>query len=187
MALTRARAIAGDPPLRERATAEIDRLIRMKRDRAKVAADVIDMRAMVETEKGGRGQWDIKQVAGGLVDIEFIAQALELMYASDHPGIVSTDTLTALAAAAKAGVLPAAEADVLLPAHDLFTSLMQLLRLCVDQLFVPADAPAPLLKRLAETADLPDFASLEAHVQSTEAAVRASFERLLGKVSAKPA
>jgi glutamate-ammonia-ligase adenylyltransferase len=34
-------------------------------------------------------------------------------------------------------------------------------------------------------AELPDFATLDAHVRATEAAVRASFERVLGKVPAK--
>jgi glutamate-ammonia-ligase adenylyltransferase len=182
MALTRARAIAGDASLRQRATDEIGRVIRLKRDPARVIADVLEMRMMVEEEKGGKGTWDLKQVPGGLLDIEFIVQALQLMHAADHPTIVSTDIPTALSGAAKAGVLPGTEADVLLPAYQFFSSLIQLLRLCVDEIFAPADAPAPLLKRLAEAGDMPDFRSLEAHLRVTETAVRASFERLIGRL-----
>ena len=53
---------------------------------------------------------------------------------------------------------------------------------------MPAEAPAPLLKRLADAADMPDFASLDAYVRTTEDAVRQSFERLFGKVATgKPA
>jgi glutamate-ammonia-ligase adenylyltransferase len=44
--------------------------------------------------KGGEGAWDLKQAPGGLVDIEFIAQALQLIHAAKHPEIVSTETET---------------------------------------------------------------------------------------------
>jgi glutamate-ammonia-ligase adenylyltransferase len=185
MALTRARAVAGDAALRKRATDEIARIIRLKREPAKVSADVSDMRATVEQEKGGKGRWDLKQAPGGLVDIEFVAQWLQLIAAADHPENVSTDTETVLTAAARNGLLTAADADVLLPAHALLASLLQILRLCVDEIFDPAAAPAPLLKRLAEAADMPDFRALDAHVRATQAAVRASVERLIGKLPAQ--
>ena len=44
------------------------------RDRAKIAADVRDMRARIDKEKGTDDIWELKQVRGGLVDLEFIAQ-----------------------------------------------------------------------------------------------------------------
>jgi glutamate-ammonia-ligase adenylyltransferase len=109
-----------------------------------------------------------------------------LIGAADKPDVVSTDTETVLANAARAGLLPAADADVLLPAHSLLASLLQILRLCMDEIFDPAAAPAPLLKRLAEAADMPDFRSLDAHVRATEAAVRASLERVIGKLPPRP-
>ena len=132
MALTRARAIAGDPALVASGTEEIARIVRLKRDRGKVLADVLEMRGMVEEAKGGEGAWDLKQAPGGLVDIEFIAQALQLIHAAAHPEIVSTDTEGSLQAAVGAGVLDRAAADVLLPALHLQSDLMQILRLCVE-------------------------------------------------------
>jgi glutamate-ammonia-ligase adenylyltransferase len=185
MALTRARPIAGDAPLMDRAGSEIARIIRLPRERAKVIADIREMRGMVEEAKGGEGIWDLKQAPGGLVDIEFIAQALQLVHAAEHPEIVSIDTETVLTEAVRAGVLAAADGDVLVPALRLLSSLMQILRLCMDAIFVPAEAPTPLLDRLAEVADMPDFRSLAAHVQATETDVRACFERLIGTVPAK--
>jgi glutamate-ammonia-ligase adenylyltransferase len=182
MALTRARPIAGDAPLCARAGETIARIIKRRRDRGKVLADVLDMRRMVEEAKGGEDAWDLKQAAGGLVDIEFVAQALQLIHAAEHPQIVSTDTETALHEAARAGVLAKSDAEVLLPALRLLSSLMQLLRLCVAEAFVPDESPAALRDRLAETADMPDFRTLDADVRLTEANVRACFERLIGKV-----
>jgi glutamate-ammonia-ligase adenylyltransferase len=182
MALTRARVVAGDRKLMARARDEIARVIASRHDRAKVVADVREMRAMVEEYKGGEGHWDLKQTPGGLVDIEFVAQALQLIHGSRHPEIVSTETEAALSSIARAGLLPQNEADLLLPALRLYQSLIQILRLCVDGPFRPDAAPRALLERLARAGELPDFATLDAHVRETEAAVRASFERVVGEV-----
>jgi glutamate-ammonia-ligase adenylyltransferase len=182
MALTRARPIAGDPTLMAHANDEVARIIRRRRDPTKVRSDVVEMRTMVEEAKGGEGAWDLKQAPGGLMDLEFIAQALQLIYAAENPAIVSTDTETALAEAARAGILPPADAEILLPALRLQSSLIQILRLCVDEIFVPETAPSPLKERLAEAADMPDFRTLDADLRQTQANVRASFERLIGKI-----
>ncbi len=130
------------------------------------------------------GLWDLKQTPGGLVDIEFVAQALQLAYGAAHPEIIATETEAVLIAAEKAGLLPTKEADTLLSALRLYQALFQILRLCVEGIFVPADAPRGLLERLARAGELPDFATLEAHVRETEKAVRASFGRVVGKVPA---
>jgi glutamate-ammonia-ligase adenylyltransferase len=53
--------------------------------------------------------------------------------------------------------------------------------------FKPEEAPRGLLERLAQAGELPDFATLEAHVRESETAVRASFGRVLGKVGGKAA
>jgi glutamate-ammonia-ligase adenylyltransferase len=182
MALTRARVIAGDDKLAAKARAEIAKIVAKPRGRAKVVADVLEMRGMVEDAKGGEGAWDLKQAPGGLIDIEFIAQALQLIHAAKHPEIVATETALVLGAATKAGLLASNDADVLIPALGLYQALIQILRLCVDGVFDPKRAPRELLDRLAEAADLPDFATLDAHLRDTEKAVRATFERVVGKL-----
>ena len=182
MALTRARPIAGDAELRERASKRIAAIVTARRERRKLVRDILEMRAMIEKAKGGEGEWDIKAAPGGLIDIEFIAQYLQLLHAADHRDLVSTETEPVLSAAARAGLLPAAEADILLPALRLYQSLTQILRLCVEGRFGPDSAPRGLLSLLAQSGELPDFATLDAHLRETERAVRQSFERLLGKV-----
>ena len=84
--------------------------------------------------------------------------------------------------AAKAGLLPAREAEILLPALRLYQALTQILRLCVDGLFVPEEAPGGLLELLARAGELPDFATLDRHLRDTQAAVRAAFETVVGEV-----
>jgi glutamate-ammonia-ligase adenylyltransferase len=184
MALTRARPLAGDKALIARAEKEITAVLRRRHDPKKVVADILEMRAMIEAEKGGEGAWDLKQAPGGMVDIEFIAQYLQLIHAAKHPAILSTETDAVLSVAEKAKLLPVREAEILLPALRLYQALTQILRLCVEGLFKPEDSPKGLLELLARAADLPDFATLDRHLRDTEDAVRASFERLIGKVPA---
>jgi len=180
MALTRARAIAGSPDLMARAGAEIATILRRPRPERKLAADVTEMRGLIEAEKGGEGIWDLKQAPGGLVDIEFVAQYLQLLHGHRHPEILQVETEACLVAAEAAGLLRAADAAVLLPALRLAQALNQVLRLCVDGIFHPAEAPKGLLAMLARAAELPDFPRLEAHLAETQAAARAAFSRVVG-------
>jgi len=182
MALTRARAIAGGKRVMSKIDVVIAKALSRKRDAKKTRADVLEMRALIAAEKGGEGAWDLKQAPGGLVDIEFIAQFLQLVHGAAHPGILSPETETVLVNAASAKLLPARDAEILIPALRLQQALTQLLRLCVDGLFVPEDAPGGLLDLLARAGELPDFPTLDRHLRETQAAVRASFERVIGKL-----
>src|SRR5690606_28324002 len=80
-ALTRLRAVAGDDALAARVTAIAHDTLARPRDPEKVRADVANMRGLMERERAGRSVWDLKLAPGGFVDIEFIAQALQLIYA----------------------------------------------------------------------------------------------------------
>src|ERR1700724_1096301 len=69
------------------------------------AADVVDMRAAIAKEKGDADRWDLKYAAGGLIDIEFIAQYLQLVHAAALPEILDTSTARTLEKAARPGIL----------------------------------------------------------------------------------
>ena len=105
LALTRARVVSGPPALRAAVTAAIRHVLVKPRDRAKIAADVREMRARIAKEKGTSDIWELKQVRGGLVDLEFIAQYLQLVHGPAHPRILSQNTVEASEYLAGAGVL----------------------------------------------------------------------------------
>ena len=67
------------------------------------------------------------------------------------------------------------------PAVRLYQNLTQILRLCLSGPFDPKVAGQGLLSLLARAGDVPDFATLEAHLAETQARVRASFVRILGR------
>ena len=138
------------------------------------------MRAAIAKEKGETNPWDLKYAAGGLIDIEFIVQYLQLVHAKALPDILDTSTTRVLDKALHLGVLKPEHAEVLRPAVRLFHDLTQILRLCLPTVFDPKTANAGVLGLLARAADLPDFAALQAHVEDTQRQVRTCFARILG-------
>jgi glutamate-ammonia-ligase adenylyltransferase len=181
MALTRARVISGSPEFAARVQAILREVLCRKRDPAVIAADVVEMRGAIATEKGDADPWDLKYAAGALVDIEFIAQYLQLVHAAETPEILDTSTARTLEKAARLGVLKPEDAAVLRPAVVLFHDLTQILRLCLPGRFDPDRASVGVLTLLARVADLPDFAALQAHVRETQRQVRECFVRILGR------
>ena len=103
-----------------------------ERDPAAVAADVVEMRQAIAKEKGEDVRWDLKYAAGGLIDLEFIAQYLQLVHAAEQPEILDTSTARVLDKAWRLGLLSAEDADVLRPAARLYHNLTQILRLCLS-------------------------------------------------------
>jgi glutamate-ammonia-ligase adenylyltransferase len=181
LALTRARVVSGPPAFAARVEKVIHDVLCRPRDAETIAGDVVEMRAAIATEKGDSERWNLKYVAGGLIDLEFIAQYLQLVHAAEKPEILDTSTARALDKAARLGLLAPEDADVLRPAVRLYQNLTQILRLSLSGPFDPKSAGPGLLSLLARAADVPDFTTLEAHLAETQARVRASFVRILGK------
>jgi [glutamine synthetase] adenylyltransferase / [glutamine synthetase]-adenylyl-L-tyrosine phosphorylase len=181
MALTRARVVAAAPAFGTRVESVIRAVLCRPRDRDVLAADVIEMRRAIAAEKGESDRWDLKFAAGGLVDIEFIAQYLQLAHAAQNPAILDTSTAHALDKAWRLGVLVAEDAEVLRGAVRLYHDLTQFLRLCLPGPFDPKTADPRLIGLMARAADVPDVTTLEAFVAETQAKVRRSFTRILGK------
>ena len=179
MALTRARVVSGPSDLRKRVEAAIHDVLVAPRDRARIAADVRDMRARVFKEKGTDQIWELKQVRGGLVDLEFIAQHLQLVHAHAHPAILSQNTTDTLRNLHAARLIDDAAAETLIPAAQLLGDLTQVLRLCVEGVFLPAQATDGLKALLARSGGAPDFDRLSADLAEVEGKVMMEFERLV--------
>jgi glutamate-ammonia-ligase adenylyltransferase len=180
MALTRARVVSATPAFAARVNAVIREVLQRPRDAGLIAGDVVEMRGAIAKEKGDGDPWDIKYARGGLVDIEFIAQYLQLVHAERLPDILDTSTARVLDKARRLGVLAAEDAEALRPAVRLYHNLTQVLRLCLAGPFDPKTVGPDLLRLLARAADVPDFATLEATLTEAQAKVREAFVRILG-------
>jgi glutamate-ammonia-ligase adenylyltransferase len=179
LALTRARPVAGPAGLRERLSAEIRQVLTMRRDRAKTAADVREMRERIEAEKGTADIWRTKTHKGGLIDAEFIAQFLQIVHAADEPSILSTNTAQALNNLVQAGFLRPADGSTLLSAAELYHSIAHILRLCTEGEYAPATAPKDLTGLLVQATGEPDIARLEARLREAYAETAQLFAALV--------
>jgi glutamate-ammonia-ligase adenylyltransferase len=183
MALTRARVIAStSPDFKQKIYDSIRGTLVQPRDRQKLAADVGEMRARIEKEKGTKDIWDLKQVAGGLVDIEFIAQFLQLANAHETSSVLAQGTEQALEQIRDAGLLAADDAELLLEALRLYHRLTQVLRLALSGKFEPAKAPRGVLDLLVQASGVPTFDRLETELADLQSRVRAVFVRVVGEV-----
>jgi glutamate-ammonia-ligase adenylyltransferase len=179
LALTRARPIAGPAELREHLRQIIREVLTTPRDRGKAAADVREMRAMIEKEKGTSDIWQTKTYKGGLVDVEFIAQFLQIVHAADNPGILDQNTAHALQKLIAADFLSAPDGNALLRAAALYQDISQILRLCTEGSFDPSDAPRDLVSLLLHTTGEPDLSRLEARLCETYEEVACLFSKLV--------
>ena len=185
MALTRARVIAcTTPEFAQKIYDSICGTLVQSRDRSKLADDVRAMRARIEKEKSTKDIWDLKQIPGGLVDIEFIAQFLQLAHAHENPAILAQGTEQALEHLRDAGFLALDHAELLLEALRLYHRLTQVLRLTLSGKFVSAEAPGGVLDLLVQASGSPTFSRLEAELAELQDKIRVTFEQLVGKVEA---
>src|SRR5207245_11469316 len=103
MALCGRRPVIGSAAARERVAAMIDGILRIPRALATVAADAAKMRKEISRHKPPQGMLDVKLGPGGLVDLEFAVQGLQL---TRHVGL-HTRLEVALAELEAASLLPA--------------------------------------------------------------------------------
>ncbi len=179
-ALTRLRAVAGDDALGHRAEKIARTALARHRDPAKTRAEVADMRALMDRERPSKSIWDLKLAPGGFVDVEFIAQALQLTAGVLTPNVLAPNTGEALSKLSGTGLVAADVGERLAEAWRLWSDLTQVLRVCIAGEFNPENAPAPLRARLARLAGVGDFSALEARMRTLQQAVRGDFLQIVG-------
>ena len=179
MALTRARFVAGDKTLGADVAKTVRETLTRKHDAARIAKETRTMRALIAREKGDSDAWDLKLAAGGLLDIEFVAQYLQLAFAHKHPEILDVSTRKVVELAGHAGLITAEQAEVLIDAHKLYTDATQFMRLSTSGPFDPAKAAAGVKRRIAGANGFPNFEAFAAALAETRKRVRAAFEAIL--------
>ncbi len=135
-ALTRARFVAGDTDVGRGFDAIREEILRQPRDRAKLKEEVLAMRQKMidanasDAETVARGEFDIKQDPGGIIDVEFIIQYLVLGHAHEHPELTGNlGNIALLGIAARLGLIPAALAEPVQNAYRDYRRLQHAKRL----------------------------------------------------------
>ena len=179
-ALTKLRAVAGDRALGaevERVAAETVYGTALEWPRA-VAEEIMKMRDKIERELGAVD--DLKTGAGGVMDVEFAAQYLQLVHGHAHPEMRTTATEVALRAAAALGIAPAREIELLDQGYRFLRKIEHRLRVVNDQPIHRLPEARDELDKLARRSGFPDGAVLLEHVERWQHDIRSAYLRLLG-------
>ena len=182
MALTRARVIVGDEALAARIGDEIRAALEQTVNPETIIGDALDMRRRLERERPAKGPWDLKRRAGGMLDIEFVAQAGHLVLAQRSGFHHQADTSAQIEALRDAGLLTADEAETLSSAMRLWLNLSQVIRTAHGSGFDAVSASSAFAQRLSEIAGQPDIHALGQHIESMAEQIRQIFETCLGNM-----
>ena len=184
-ALLRARHVAGDPMLfadiHEKVIVPV---VYARPERAALAAEIRRMRERMQSEIGReatRGR-NPKTGRGGLVDVEFAAQFLQLLHGHAHPSIRSPSTPTALEKLRAAGLLREAEFEALAKGYEFLRRVELRLRIVHDFAIdhLPDGGPAldQLARRLGYGGPEPGARFLSEYARVTDA-VRVAFDEVV--------
>jgi len=136
------------------------------------------MRELLERERPPKSDWDLKLSPGGLVDIEFAAQFLQLVHAADG-GPLHPNTAQALAAFREAGLASARAVADLERAWRLQQDLTQLLKVALDADPDPAGEPPAFRTLLARAGGTRDFRQLRSQLAAAQMAARKAYDLIV--------
>ena len=185
-ALLRARFAAGDADLYAQVRRDVldPVLFRDPGDARLLGAEVRRMRERMESEIGkeaSRGK-NPKVGRGGIVDVEFAVQFLQLAHGHDHPAIRSPSTPLALRALREAGLLREPTWAALAQGYEFHRRLATRMRIVhdygIDYLPAGGDALAQLARRLGYHGEDPGARLLAEYTRVTEA-VREAFDEVM--------
>jgi glutamate-ammonia-ligase adenylyltransferase len=179
--LTRARPVAGDPAVAR----EVMRLVgRLLYGPGALPPDLKEMRMLrerMEKELGKEtpGLLHAKFGRGGLVDVEFITQALQMLHGRRHPAIRHPNTLHTLRAIRAAGLLPSADAAGLDEQYRFLRRVSGNLRLFGVRPSDTIDVASPVPSRLARALEYPSRKDFLEDYRRRTAWVRALHDRVV--------
>jgi glutamate-ammonia-ligase adenylyltransferase len=191
-ALLRARPVAGDEGLFERAfTQVLEPSLFRPIDRAAAAKELLAMRERMEREIADEspGRYNSKLGRGGLVDVEFAVQFLQLAHGASDPQIRSANTPQGLALLLARGHLSPHDHAPLARGYSFLRRLESRLRIVRDRSVDRLPEAGPELLRLARRMGYSGPRAGEellADYQRTAAEVRAAFLRVLGAPAGAP-
>ena len=177
--LTRARLVLGDRALARRTRAALHRLVYGDALPRAALKEIVEVRARMERELGKetRGRVHVKYGRGGLVDVEFLVQALQLVHGHDHPEARQGATAAALAGLARAGAIDPALASDLVERYRFLRRVSAALRLLGARPSDTLELAGPMPARVASALGYESRqAFLDAYREQTSA-VREAYER----------
>ncbi len=186
MMLLKARGVAGD---RDLAAEFLEMIQPFRYPRSLgpgVLREIAAMKARIENEvvRAGELERNVKLGRGGIREIEFVAQTLQLLHAGRQPFLQTAQTLPAIEKLQQYEYLTAKEAATLTGSYSFLRNVEHRLQMeaGLQTHTIPSDQAA--LERLARLMGFDGRAEFDRAHQTCRAAVRAIFDRVLQTDSA---
>jgi glutamate-ammonia-ligase adenylyltransferase len=178
--LTRARLVLGDRGLARRVRATLRRLVYGAPLPRSALKEIGEVRVRMELELGKEtpGRWHVKFGRGGLVDVEFLTQALQLVHGARHPDVRRPSTTAALTGLARTGALPVAAAAELSDDYRFLRRASTALRLLGARPTDTLELAGPMPARVATALGLGSRAAFLTAYRERAGAVRAAYEKV---------
>ncbi|MGE4530876.1 MAG: bifunctional [glutamate--ammonia ligase]-adenylyl-L-tyrosine phosphorylase/[glutamate--ammonia-ligase] adenylyltransferase [Acidithiobacillus sp.] len=137
-----------------------------------------EVKALMDIEQGESRQ-DIKKGRGGIREIEFICQSLQIIYGGRHLRLRNTNTLAALSIVAEMRLLPAADTHLLRKAYFFLRNTEHCLQMLDDQQTQQLPHTTPEWQRLAEAMHYPTVDAFRRELDTLRDAVHQIFAQTL--------
>jgi len=179
--LTRTRLVGGDPRLGRKLRRRLDALVYGP---AALPPDLKEMRGLrdrMEKELGKEspGRLHVKFGRGGLVDVEFITQALQMLHGRRVPTVRHANTILALRAIKAAELLPSDDCDELMGLYRFLRRVSAGLRLFGARPQDTLEPAGPIPGRLAKSLDYPSRKEFLEDYRRRTTRVRALYDRVV--------
>ncbi|MCB5943313.1 bifunctional [glutamine synthetase] adenylyltransferase/[glutamine synthetase]-adenylyl-L-tyrosine phosphorylase [Acidocella sp. KAb 2-4] len=178
LALTRARVLAATPGFAKVVEAAIRAALEREQSAESILKDTADMRDRLAAELPPRGMFDVKALPGGMMEVVFVAQALQLVHGPRRPEVFQPNTAAALRALERAELLDEPDAGLLLRADHLWRTIQGVNRI-TGLSERASDPPTALAAPLLRATGTADFAELRLVMAQTAAQVQACFNRII--------
>jgi glutamate-ammonia-ligase adenylyltransferase len=178
LALTRASVLASTPGFAGILRAEILAALSRPQPAAAIRGDTAVMLAKVNAEIVPAGPWDVKYRKGGMMELAFIAEALQLIHGQAAPALFQANTAEALRALQRAGHVSSRDADILHEADFLWRTIQGIDRITGLREQV-LDPPPAMLAPLLRATRMQDLTELRARMAQASEAVHDGFKRLI--------
>jgi glutamate-ammonia-ligase adenylyltransferase len=178
MALTRARILAATPGFSKMLEADIRAALSRPAPGAEIRDDTAAMLKRINTEFTPAGLWDVKYRTGGMIELAFIAEALQLIYGPADPKLFHANTAAAIRALERESHLAADDALSLLKADFLWRTIQGIARI-TGLRENDADPPPAMLAPLLRATAAIDLPELRATMDAAAHSVRICFRRYI--------
>ena len=185
MALIKARGIAGSRELVYEFLRQHQPFIFPKNPTRDVREEIGNIKRRIERDIVGHEniERDVKLGAGGIREIEFVVQALQLLHGARHAFLQETSTLKVLPVLADLELLPHQEARTLEDAYRFLRSVEHRLQIESEQQTHTVPENSDALRRLAGSLGFPSAKKFNAALRDHMQKVRAIFHRVISAPS----